>query len=88
MRDVGRLAKLLGLTADGALYYYLQNGMVDVFTQTIDPLGTMPPGRAQPAAPTLIGSNISSEWSPDGRSLAYVSMKGLVQNDRDSRSSR
>lgn len=86
VRDVGRLARLLGLTAGGALYYHLQNGMVDVFTQTIDPLGTTPPGRSQPAAPTLVGSNISSDWSPDGRYLAYVSVKGLVQNDRDSRS--
>ena len=85
VRDVGRLGKLFGLTADGALYYYLQNGMVDVFTQTIDPFGTTSPGRPEPAAPTLIGSNISSEWSPDGRYLAYVSMKGLVQNDRYSR---
>jgi serine/threonine-protein kinase len=85
VRDVGRPALLLGLTADGALYYYLQNGMVDVFTQTIDPSGTTPPGRPQPAAPTLIGSNISSEWSPDGRYLAYVSLKGLLQNDRYSR---
>jgi serine/threonine-protein kinase len=86
VRDVGRLAMLLGLTADGALYYYLQNGMVDVFTQTIDPLVDAPPGRAQPVEPTLVGSNISSEWSPDGRYLAYVSTKGLVQNDRYSRS--
>jgi Tol biopolymer transport system component len=85
VRDVGRLARLLGQTADGALYYYLQNGMVDVFTQTIDPVGTTPPGRSQPAAPALVGANISSEWSPDGRYLAYVSMKGLVQNDRYSR---
>jgi serine/threonine-protein kinase len=86
VRDVGRVALLLGLTADGALYYYLQNGMVDVFTQTIDPLGDAPPGKSQPVTPTLVGSNISSEWSPDGRYLAYVSTKGLVQNDRYSRS--
>ena len=86
VRDVGRLGLLLGLTAGGALYYYVQNGMIDVFTQTIDPLGDAPPGKSQPVAPTLVGSNLSSEWSPDGRYLAYVSIKGLVQNDRDSRS--
>ena len=85
-RDLGRLAMPLGLTHDGALYYLLQNGMIDVFTQTVDLAGSAAPGPPEPAAPTLVGMNTSSEWSPDGRSLAYVSLRGLVQNDRYSRS--
>jgi Tol biopolymer transport system component len=85
VRDVGRLTMPLGLTDGGALYYQLQNGMIDVYSQSIDPSGLTPPDDPKPVSPTLIGANISSEWSPDGRDLAYVSMRGLVQNDRYSR---
>jgi Tol biopolymer transport system component len=84
VRDVGRLADALGLTADGALFYRLQNGMVDVYVQSIHPDYT-PADGGKPVSPTLIGANISSEWSHDGRQLAYVAMRGLVQNDRYSR---
>jgi len=84
VRDVGRLAGLLGLTVNGALFYRLQNGMVDVYVQSVHSDYT-PSDAAKPVSSTLVGTNISSEWSPDGTQLAYVAMRGLIQNDRYSR---
>jgi Tol biopolymer transport system component len=86
VRDMGRFVRPLGLTDAGALFYSVQNGMVDVFTQTVDFSGATAPGKPQSAMPTLVGSNISSDWSPDGRYLAYVSISGLSSGDRYSRS--
>lgn len=83
-RDIGRLAHAPGLTAGGALFYRLQNGVVDVYLQSLDSDYT-PLDAASPVSATLMGTNISSEWSPDGSRLAYVAMRGLVQNDRYSR---
>jgi Tol biopolymer transport system component len=83
-RDIGRLAGAPGLTTSGALFYRLQNGMVDVYVRPLHSDYT-PSDAASPVSPTLIGVNISSEWSPDGSRLAYVAMRGLVQNDRYSR---
>ena len=85
VRDVGRLVTPLGLTRDGSLYYRLQNGMIDVHVQTVDLTGIRSPGSSEPITANHIGSNVSSEWSPDGRYVAYVSMRGWQQNDRDSR---
>jgi serine/threonine protein kinase len=84
VRDVGRLAGALGLTANGALFYRLQNGMVDVYVQSVHSDYTASDA-ANPVSSTLLGTNMSSEWSPDGTQLAYVAMRGLVQNDRYSR---
>lgn len=84
VRDVGRLADAFGLTGDGTLFYRLQNGMVDVYVQSLRSDYTAAAG-AEPVSPTLIGANISSEWSPDGSQLAYVAMRGSLQNDRYSR---
>lgn len=84
VRDVGRLADAFGLTGDGTLFYRLQNGMVDVYVQSLRSDYTAAAG-AEPVSPTLMGANISSEWSPDGSQLAYVAMRGSLQNDRYSR---
>ncbi len=84
LRDIGRFAGALGLTASGALFYRLQNGMVDVYVQSVHSDYT-PSDAAKPVSSTLVGTNISSEWSPDGTQLAYVAMRGLIQNDRYSR---
>ena len=84
VRDVGRLAGALGLTANGALFYRLQNGMIDVYVQPVHSDYTASDA-ANPVSSTLVGTNMSSEWSPDGTQLAYVAMRGLIQNDRYSR---
>jgi Tol biopolymer transport system component len=83
--DMGRMNPV-GLTRSGEFYYHLKTGLVDAYTVSIDPLTGSVTGKPQPVAPNYIGSNISSNWSPDGRYLAYVSIRSIARNvDRFSR---
>jgi Tol biopolymer transport system component/tRNA A-37 threonylcarbamoyl transferase component Bud32 len=83
-RDVGRMTPL-GLTAAGDYYYQLQVRMVDVYSMAIDPSSGLALGDPVPLSSRFVGQNISPEWSADGSSVMYVSMRGLVPNDRNSR---
>lgn len=83
-RDMGRMTPL-GLTRDGAFFYHLRTGLVDVYTASLDPATGIVTGTPEAVAPNYIGSNISSNWSPDGRYLAYVSIRSPVAADRVSR---
>lgn len=83
-RDMGRMTPL-GLTRDGALFYHLRTGLVDVFTANLDPAAGTVAGKTEPVTPNYIGSNMSSAWSPDGRHLAYVSIRSPVAADPFSR---
>jgi serine/threonine-protein kinase len=73
----------LGVTRDGAFYYHLRTGLVDAYTVSVDPI--LGAGKPQPVAPNYVGSNISSTWAPDGRHLAYVSIRSAARADRYSR---
>lgn len=70
-RDLGRMYPL-GLTSQGAFYYALQTGMVDVYTATLDLAGGKVVHPPAPARERFLGSNISADWSADGRYLAFV----------------
>lgn len=83
-RDMGHMSPL-GLTQDGAFYYRFETGLVDVYTVSVDPSTGTVTGKPQPVSPNYIGSNISSGWSPDGRRLAYVSIRSPAGSDRFSR---
>jgi serine/threonine-protein kinase len=82
--DMGRMHPL-GLTRDGRFYFLLRTGLVDAYTVPVDPVTGAAVGKPQPVAPNYIGSNISSTWSPDGRHVAYVSIRGVTRADRFSR---
>jgi Tol biopolymer transport system component len=67
------LETTLGVTRAGALYYGVTLSSRDVFVAEIDPhTGAIlsPPSRPIEQS---IGANASPDWSPDGRSLAYIS---------------
>ena len=66
----------LGLTAKGSLYYGISTGMMDVYTASLDMHTGQVTGAPARAAQRFIGSNRHSAWSPDGRSLAFVSGRG------------
>ena len=74
-KSIGRIVPL-GFARNGAFYYGLSTGTVDVYTASLD-LETgkvlVPPARA---AQRFIGSNQWPDWSPDARQLAYVSGRG------------
>ena len=72
-RNIGRVT-LSGFTRVGALYYWRQTGLVDVFTVPIDGSPASAPASSRIAS-RFVGTNIGPSWSPDGRYLAYLSQR-------------
>ena len=81
--SMGRFAPI-GFTADGDLYFRLQGTVMDLYRWTL-------PGGPGVTAPTpvvslFVGQNLDGDWSPDGRSVVYVSRRGEVPFTRRSMS--
>ncbi len=73
-RDTGQMHPM-GFTREGSLYYGLHTGSTDIYTAAIEPAtGELlaPPTKA---IRRFEGFNHSPVWSPDGKSLAYVSLR-------------
>ena len=73
-RDIGPMQPM-GFTRGGSLYYGLFANSTDIYTASIDPTTgelLVPPTKA---IRRFEGFNHSPAWSPDGKSLAYVSMR-------------
>ena len=69
----------MGFTREGSLYYARTAPSRDIYTASIDPTtGELlePPTKA---IRQFEGSNLSPAWSPDGKSLAYVSRRHLPE---------
>jgi len=67
----------IGITRSGAFYYVVNAFKGDVYVASIDfDSGTVlsPPTRI---AQHYVGGNTTPEWSPDGKSLAYLSHREL-----------
>src|SRR5262249_55357266 len=79
-RDLGRFLPL-GITAKGELYFGLRSGATDVF---VTRLGA-PAREARRATLRFPGRNTSPAWSPDGKSLAYLSRRGSENFGQESR---
>jgi len=75
--DMWRMAPL-GFTEDGSYYYGVSTTKRTVYVANLDPATgdflTNPTPVPQPAAGSI--SDLSSHWSPDGRFLAYRSIRG------------
>jgi len=78
-RDTGFMQPM-GFTREGSLYYGLQTTSTDVYTASIDPAtgGLLEPPTK--AIRRFEGRNLSPAWSPDGKSLAYVSLRPLHES--------
>jgi Tol biopolymer transport system component len=67
----------MGMTASGAVYYFVETGTADIYVATLD----LEAGRvASPPVKVIqryIGSNICPDWSRDGRSIAYLTWRGV-----------
>ena len=74
-KDMGPMMPM-GITAQSAYYYMLRTGMVDVYQAQLDPVSGKARQAPTPATRSFAGSNISPDWSPDGRHLVYVSQRG------------
>jgi Tol biopolymer transport system component len=76
-QGVGRMIPM-GFTRDGSYYYGVQSGSNEIYLATLDPgTGTVlePPASV---ARRFMGSNFTPVFSPDGRSLAYLSRRSPV----------
>ena len=73
-RNIGRML-VLGITDTGGFYYQQTVGAVDVYDAPLDGEGSRD---VKPISTTYSGSNISSLWSPNGRSIAFASRRGPV----------
>jgi Tol biopolymer transport system component len=76
-QGVGRMIPM-GFTRDGSYYYGVQSGGKEIYLATLAPgTGTVlePPA---PVAHRFMGSNFTPVFSPDGRSLAYLSQRAPI----------
>lgn len=74
--EIGRVAKLIGVSDANDYHYLRQTGLVDVYTVPLDDEGrpTSPPVRA---ARRDVGSNMGPGFSPDGLTLAFLAQMGM-----------
>ena len=74
-RGVGAM-KPLGMTDDGTLFYRLPGGMQDVHIAEVDPASGELRSRPERLQSRHEGENSNPAWSPDGKQLAYLSLRG------------
>lgn len=61
----------MGLTDDGALYYFVSSGSSEAYTASIDLTGDIVRGEPSRISATNIGRHRAPVWSPDGASIAF-----------------
>jgi len=69
-KDLGQ-AIPMGFTRAGSFYYGLAIGMNDVYTAAMDPATRIFTAPA-PLSQRFVGGHSAPDWSPDGKSLAYL----------------
>ncbi len=74
-RDLGETVFPLGFARKGEFYYGVASSTREAYTARLD----LEKGEAveppSPVSQKFIGSNAAPEWSPDGKSLAYIHLK-------------
>ncbi len=81
-KDMGAFGPIT-LTRNGSLFYDHRTGLMDVYTVPIDPETGDVKGEPTNAASSALGSNISPDWSPDGRTLVFSSWRTLFGPGRN-----
>jgi Tol biopolymer transport system component len=76
-RSIGPITPL-GLTKAGAFYYRTPSSFMDVYTASLDPKTGNVTGPLKKEPLPWEGHNRWSDWSPDGKRLAYVSTRPTV----------
>lgn len=75
--DIGKAAPM-AFTRNGALFYSLRIGDSGVYLATMDP-ATGKLGEPKGITERYSGQNMSPDWSPDGRFLAFVSRRSSAR---------
>jgi len=70
--DAGNVEPL-GVTRAGAFYYWVNTGVLDLYSAVIDPETATVIEQPKPIPHRFLGSNRFPDWSPDGKSLLYAS---------------
>ena len=78
-KDTGPI-RPLGFTQDGSFYYGIGRDQIDVFTAEIDFESGKVVSPPDTAIKHFMGTNQSPAWSPDGKYLAYTSVRSPVPN--------
>jgi Tol biopolymer transport system component/beta-lactamase regulating signal transducer with metallopeptidase domain len=68
----------IGFAPNGSLYYGILEGRENVYTVTFDPGSGAILAPPSSTSPRYIGDNTRPAWSPDGRSLAYLTYGSWV----------
>jgi len=77
-RDFGGDSDVLGLAPDGVLYYKTQTFTGHLFTGALDLESGRVVGPPQPVTTRYTSPPVQPTWSPDGKSLAYISRWGTI----------
>jgi Tol biopolymer transport system component len=72
LADAGNIQPL-GITRNGSFYYWLNTGLVDIYTAVIDPERATVLEAPKPVVHRFTASNQFPDWSPDGNYLLYQS---------------
>lgn len=72
-------ASPVALTDDGAYYYTRSSSSTDVYTLRLDLTGAVPPTDPVRVQPGSVGERVGPSWSPDGKSLAYITNRPRAQ---------
>lgn len=70
----------LGFSPEGSFYYGVGIGGRNIYMATLEPATASLLSQPVPAAETYMGANSAPEWSPDGKSLAYISQRSREQS--------
>jgi Tol biopolymer transport system component len=82
--DIGRFVPL-GFTQNGSFYYCISFGSDDVYIAELDTKTGKILAPPKKAITRSEGSNIASEYSPDGKYLAYIYKLGFLSRNRNRR---
>ena len=74
-KDLGQIQPL-GFTRNGSFYYGISNILTDIYTVSLDPDTGKILSPATKATQRYEGSNMSPDFSSDGKYLAYISGRG------------
>lgn len=72
--DLGAMTALT-ITATGSMHRILSSVSADVYTAPFDASGTTAPGPPTRIDPSALDNHVSPSWSPNGRLLAYFTIR-------------
>ncbi len=76
--DIGEV-RSFGFSSSGSFYYGAGGWTTDICQVVVDPESVSIAESPRPLIQRHMGSNAMSSWSPDGKKLAYLSIRGKQQ---------